>query len=64
MYFYWGLQDPVSGAHVAEEIEKRFNGYEYGMSAKKELGHWPMLEDPSGAEAAMLKFFMGEEADG
>jgi pimeloyl-ACP methyl ester carboxylesterase len=62
VYFYWGLQDPVSGGHVAEEIERRFLGAKYGMTARRELGHWPMLEDPAGAEAAMLRFFgVGEE---
>lgn len=57
VYFYWGGADPVSGNHVAHEIRRRFVEHECGLTVRKELGHWPFLEDPRGCEAAMLDFF-------
>ena len=42
--FVWGMQDPISGAHIAERIVERF------ASATRRLlddvGHWPPLEAP------------------
>lgn len=63
--FWWGLRDPVSGQHLAAELWRRYGGLfreaggqgRVGIVEKGELGHWPMLEDPVGAAAAILEFF-------
>ena len=42
--FVWGLQDPVSGAHVLEEVQRRLPRAH--VRALADVGHWPPLEAP------------------
>lgn len=75
--YYWGMMDPVSGAHLAAELWRRYGALfreeggrgRVSIVERGELGHWPMLEDPRGAAAAVAGFFMplpkeGGEEDG
>jgi len=73
--FWWGALDPVSGAHVAVELKRRFESKgmvvmeEEGeevegsmaarvmLSERRDLGHWPYLEDGEGARRALVGFF-------
>ena len=42
--FVWGMQDPISGAHMAEHIHGRLP--DAPIVALDDVGHWPMLEAP------------------
>jgi pimeloyl-ACP methyl ester carboxylesterase len=42
--FFWGMLDPVSGAHMAQRIRERLPGAPF--QALDEVGHWPALEAP------------------
>ena len=42
--FVWGMQDPVSGAHMAERIRERRP--DAAFTALEDVGHWPPLEAP------------------
>jgi pimeloyl-ACP methyl ester carboxylesterase len=50
--FVWGLQDPVSGAHMAERIRERLPRAPF--TALEDVGHWPQLEAPDRVAAAIL----------
>ncbi len=64
--FFWGLRDPVSGAHLAAELWRRDGAlFRAGEGAGRvsivergDVGHWPMLEDPAGAARAVVAFFL------
>ena len=49
--FVWGLDDPVSGAHMLAEIERRVPGAT--LVPLDGVGHWPMLEAPDRVTAAV-----------
>jgi pimeloyl-ACP methyl ester carboxylesterase len=44
LYFVWGMADPRSGAHLAEEILRRVPGA--ALSPLPDVGHYPQLEVP------------------
>ncbi|KAJ9519787.1 hypothetical protein QJQ45_013451 [Haematococcus lacustris] len=56
MMFFWGAQDPMSGAHVAEELKRRFGRYNVKISVHADLGHWPHIEDPARVAQALTAF--------
>ncbi|KAJ9519671.1 hypothetical protein QJQ45_013299 [Haematococcus lacustris] len=56
MMFFWGAQDPMSGAHVAEELKRRFGRYNVQISVHADLGHWPHIEDPARVAQALTAF--------
>ena len=49
--FVWGMQDPISGAHMAERIRERLPDAPF--AALDEVGHWPPLEAPERVVAAV-----------
>jgi len=53
------MQDPVSGAHAAEEIHRRFDGISSGWKIVEMngVGHYPMVEDPEGVVKEVVSFF-------
>ena len=44
-YFVWGLEDPVSGAHMIEEVRRRVPHAD--VRALTGVSHWPPLEAPA-----------------
>jgi pimeloyl-ACP methyl ester carboxylesterase len=50
--FVWGMQDPVSGAHMAQRIAERLP--EAPRVELSEVGHWPPLEAPERVAEALL----------
>lgn len=52
MKFVWGMDDPVSGAHMAEVIRDRRRGANIVELAG--VGHYPQLEAPAEVAAAVL----------
>jgi pimeloyl-ACP methyl ester carboxylesterase len=50
--FVWGMLDPVSGAHMAERIAQRLP--DAPLLALSDVAHWPQLEAPERAAAALL----------
>jgi pimeloyl-ACP methyl ester carboxylesterase len=50
--FVWGMQDPISGAHMAEHIRGRIPGAQ--IVALDDVGHWPMLEAPDRVAPALI----------
>ena len=49
--FIWGPSDPVSGAHMIDEVERRMP--DAAITRLDGIGHWPPLEDPDGVVAAL-----------
>lgn len=49
--FFWGMLDPVSGAHMAERIRERMPDAQ--LTALDDVGHWPQLEAPERLVAAL-----------
>ncbi len=49
--FVWGLQDPVSGRHMRDEIVRRMPDAD--VTDLPDVGHWPLLEDPPAVERAV-----------
>ena len=49
--FVWGMQDPISGAHMAERIRERLPDAPF--VALDDVGHWPPLEAPERVVAAV-----------
>jgi len=61
MLFLWGMQDPVSGAHIATELHARFDKYGPGLIQEQpDLGHWPHLEAPDRVADAIVAHFGSE----
>jgi pimeloyl-ACP methyl ester carboxylesterase len=52
MAFFWGMLDPVSGAHMAQRIRERLPDAPF--QALEDVGHWPALEAPERLLAAVL----------
>lgn len=50
--FVWGMLDPVSGAHMAEQIRRRLPDAPF--SALAHVSHWPALEAPERVAASVL----------
>lgn len=50
--FFWGMLDPVSGAHMAERISERLPTAP--LQALENIGHWPALEAPELLTASLL----------
>lgn len=50
--FFWGMLDPVSGAHMAQQIRERLPAAR--IQALADVGHWPALEAPDELAAALL----------
>ncbi len=50
--FFWGMLDPVSGAHMAQRIRERLP--EAPFQALEDVGHWPALEVPERLLEAVL----------
>jgi pimeloyl-ACP methyl ester carboxylesterase len=53
--FIWGVDDPVSGEHVIAEVERRMPTTP--ISRLSGVGHWPMIEDPTGVVDALNRFY-------
>lgn len=51
--FIWGMADPVSGAHMAEQIRKRLPGAD--LVELPDVGHYPQLEAPERVAAEILR---------
>jgi pimeloyl-ACP methyl ester carboxylesterase len=49
--FFWGMLDPVSGAHMAQRIRERLPDAPF--QALDDVGHWPALEAPERLLAAL-----------
>jgi pimeloyl-ACP methyl ester carboxylesterase len=49
--FVWGMADPRSGAHVADEIRRRIAGAD--LVPLEGVGHYPQLEAPEAVAAAL-----------
>lgn len=54
--FIWGLKDPISGAHMLEEIVKR--NPEALVARLSDVGHFPQLEDPKKVADEILSFLL------
>ncbi len=50
--FFWGMLDPVSGAHMAERIRERLPDVPF--QALEDVGHWPALEASERLRATLL----------
>jgi pimeloyl-ACP methyl ester carboxylesterase len=50
--FTWGMLDPVSGAHMAQEIRRRLPGARF--LALQDVAHWPQLEAPEPVARSLL----------
>lgn len=50
--FVWGMLDPVSGAHMAEQIAQRLPGAP--LLALDDVAHWPQIEAPERVARALL----------
>jgi pimeloyl-ACP methyl ester carboxylesterase len=53
--FVWGEADPVSGAHMLEEIRRRAPA-DARIAARADIGHYPQLEDPDWVAAELIAF--------
>jgi pimeloyl-ACP methyl ester carboxylesterase len=51
--FFWGMLDPVSGAHMAQRIRERLPDAPF--QALEDVGHWPALEAAERLLAAVLR---------
>ncbi len=49
--FVWGPEDPVSGAHVLDEVRRRMPAAT--VFELEGIGHWPMLEAPDAVGSAI-----------
>jgi len=52
--FIWGMQDPVSGAHMLERVRERMQQASY--TVLDEVGHYPQLEAPELVAPALAAF--------
>jgi pimeloyl-ACP methyl ester carboxylesterase len=52
--FVWGEADPVSGAHVLEQLRRRLPDAEFTSFA--DVGHYPQIEAPGRVIEAILAF--------
>jgi pimeloyl-ACP methyl ester carboxylesterase len=59
--FLWGLQDPVSGQAIAEELRLRFPNVD--LVTYPDAGHCPHLEIPERVAANLLDRTNGHEGD-
>jgi pimeloyl-ACP methyl ester carboxylesterase len=50
--FTWGMLDPISGAHMAQQIRARMPDAPF--QALADVAHWPQLEAPERVLAALL----------
>lgn len=50
--FFWGMLDPVSGAHMAQRIRERLPDAPF--QALEDVGHWPALEAGERLRATLL----------
>ena len=55
--FVWGEADPVSGAHMLEEVRRRAPA-DARIASRADVGHYPQLEEP-GWVAEELVAFLG-----
>lgn len=53
--FVWGQQDPVSGAHVLAQVQRRMP--RAAVRALPDVGHWPPLEAPADMADAVRTLF-------
>lgn len=52
--FIWGLKDPISGAHMLDEIKKR--NPTATIAELEDVGHFPQLESPEPVLKEILSF--------
>jgi pimeloyl-ACP methyl ester carboxylesterase len=50
--FVWGMQDPISGAHIAQRLAQRLPRAR--LVELDDVGHWPPLEAPERVAAELL----------
>jgi len=55
LHFVWGMLDPVSGAHMAQQIQARLPGAD--LLALNDVGHYPQLEVPELVSARLAERF-------
>ncbi len=53
--FIWGMKDPISGAHMLQEIVKK--NPQATVTELSEAGHFPQLEDPKKVADEIISFF-------
>ncbi len=51
-------QDPMSGAHIASELHRRYDQYGLQLTECHDMGHWPHLENPERVARAITGFLL------
>ena len=54
LLFVWGEADPVSGAHMLDEVRSRVP--QARIDSRADLGHYPQLEDPAWVAGCLREF--------
>jgi pimeloyl-ACP methyl ester carboxylesterase len=52
--FVWGEADPISGAHMLDEVRRRLPRAR--IESRPDVGHYPQLEDPAWVAGALRDF--------
>jgi pimeloyl-ACP methyl ester carboxylesterase len=53
--FVWGEADPVSGAHMLEEVRRRAPA-DARIASRADVSHYPQLEEPDWVAAELVEF--------
>ena len=54
LLFVWGDADPISGAHMIDEVRRRVPRAR--VESRPDIGHYPHLEDPGWVATALTEF--------
>ena len=54
LQFVWGEADPISGAHMLDEVRRRVPRAR--IESRPDIGHYPQLEDPEWVAGALRDF--------
>jgi pimeloyl-ACP methyl ester carboxylesterase len=54
LQFVWGEADPISGAHMLDEVRRRLPRAR--IDSRADVGHYPQLEDPGWVATALTGF--------
>jgi pimeloyl-ACP methyl ester carboxylesterase len=54
LLFVWGDADPISGAHMLDEVRRRVPRAR--IESRPDIGHYPQLEDPGWVATALTEF--------
>lgn len=55
LHFVWGMLDPVSGAHMSQQIHARLPRAD--LLELRDVGHYPQLEVPDTVSARLVELF-------